>query len=673
MCVNLDGLERTQVKKLTSWKCPRCYSSPYAVHTNAAIEVIDQKFQARITEINQYNDDLKENASSIDTFNQRIRHLLLDDKWTTQASKIGDIESDISDIKDTLKKLQSEYKAAPVPPIPSSFSDDICANITTFLSEKIAAEVKAMMDTHTTVEPDLVTNINLQLDQSKKNNEDIMKAILDLQTEVEGLVDKVNNPIEIQTGVGVNEEHERLMKVVSDQLKVLSSQSHSATLNTVSFPGGNITTSPHVENLTSFSMASGSNDIPESKDLPPLPPCEPYVSYSIDAVDAGMKAKLNEFVEENNDKFEDIAGSRSMYYCGEYGYWYTGKYHQPCETPEVIQDLLDSVRPHLSNPCALLNSCLVTVYKDGTDNIPLHSDDEALIDPESEIICVSIGSDRKLEFVNNYNDEKKSLDLTDGSVYVMNRHSQDQWKHAIYPTTEETGKRVSFTFRHIDPKFANSTMIIGDSNTKYLTFGKGQGTFGRSMPGKRVKASVIEDIPEPEQIGPMRNVVIHTGINNINDFGVRRRPNHILVNMLEQKCRRIKEAYPKTRLFISLLLPTKIPHLNLKVKEFNDLLLEMTYRNKSFKIIDSNSMFLDRYGCLDAELGRFNRGSGRPNSSDFIHLGRKGLNVFSTHIKRCIFTKANNQSSERFRASGGAYNAAANRVQRDGYQGRSPW
>jgi len=80
-------------------------------------------------------------------------------------------------------------------------------------------------------------------------------------------------------------------------------------------------------------------------------------------------------------------------------------------------------------------------------------------------------------------------------------------------------------------------------------------------------------------------------------------------------------------------------------------------------------MFLDRYGRLDAELGRFIKETGRPNSSDFLHLGRKGLNIFSAHIKRCLFAKASNQSNERFTASGGVYNAAANRGHRDGYQG----
>ena len=36
------------------------------------------------------------------------------------------------------------------------------------------------------------------------------------------------------------------------------------------------------------------------------------------------------------------------------------------------------------------------------------------------------------------------------------------------------------------------------------------------MPGKRVKVGHIDAIPDPEKIGPYRNIVIHTGINNIN-------------------------------------------------------------------------------------------------------------------------------------------------------------
>ena len=47
------------------------------------------------------------------------------------------------------------------------------------------------------------------------------------------------------------------------------------------------------------------------------------------------------------------------------------------------------------------------------------------IDPNSEILTVSIGAKRILEFVDNADQDKKSLELGDYSVYVMPRHFQN--------------------------------------------------------------------------------------------------------------------------------------------------------------------------------------------------------------------------------------------------------
>ncbi len=198
-----------------------------------------------------------------------------------------------------------------------------------------------------------------------------------------------------------------------------------------------------------------------------------YICYVKDAITDGTKKILTDFVENDLDgKFDSVGDNREVYYCGEFGYWYTGKYHAPCETPTAIQDLLAAVRPHLSDKGSWINSCLITKYKDGTNHIPDHRDDEPFIDPESEIITVSIGETRTLHFVNNDGSDTKTLELVDRSVYTMTRYSQDHWMHGISPSTEtDVGTRYSFTFRHISPHFLNSTAILGDSNTKYQILG----------------------------------------------------------------------------------------------------------------------------------------------------------------------------------------------------------
>ena len=73
----------------------------------------------------------------------------------------------------------------------------------------------------------------------------------------------------------------------------------------------------------------------------------------------------------------------------------------------------------------------------------------------------------------------------------------------------------------------NSTLIIEGSNVKHLNFGNDKFQFGKWMPGRKVFAPKIEHIPEPKEMGPFRNIIFHTGINDIRLQN--RRPNVHLI------------------------------------------------------------------------------------------------------------------------------------------------
>ena len=186
---------------------------------------------------------------------------------------------------------------------------------------------------------------------------------------------------------------------------------------------------------------------------------------------------------------------------------------------------------------------------------------------------MSVGADRSLKFVDNAESREEILNVSDCSAYVMSRYSQDFWRHGIdaVAATPESGDpvqtepilttedqvRYSFTFRHIAPFFRNSTVVIGYSNTQNFEFGYQRGKFKRWMPGKRVKAAKVEHIPQLSEIGTFRNVVIHTGINNLTD----KASPHKVINTLKKKCESIRSTYPNGKLHISLLLPTKSLYL----------------------------------------------------------------------------------------------------------------
>ena len=390
--------------------------------------------------------------------------------------------------------------------------------------------------------------------------------------------------------------------------------------------------------------------------ITPTPPiCEPYLAYIKDAITSEMKASLLTYLHHKSGEFTRIGESRDVIYYGEYDYKYSGGSHKAREIPPQIKNLLDHIKTSDQLPSANFNSCLVTRYQTGKDSIPAHRDNELTIDPESFIVTISMGSERVVKFFDNDKSASKELMLHDCSMLISNRQAQNFWTHEINEDDTES-VRYSFTFRNVSPHFLNSTIILGDSNTRLTKFGSSKGTFGKWMPGKRIQVSNIEDLPDASKIGCYRNIVIHTGINNLNNANYRR-SSRSLIDILEQKCTDYMNVYLQSKLFISLLLPTKLNSLNHLVQEFNDLLLSFTCKYRNISIID-HSVFGNKLSDIN---GRYDTREGCANKHDFLHLGKSGLRLFAIDIKTAIFGKRSSNSRRRHNAGNGQFNAAVAR------------
>ena len=175
----------------------------------------------------------------------------------------------------------------------------------------------------------------------------------------------------------------------------------------------------------------------------------------------------------------------------------------------------------------------------------------------------------------------------------------------------------------------------------------------------------IEALPKAHEIGPYRNIVIHTGVNSINQTRFRK-SNCYLLHCLETKCKDILEVYPRAKVYISLLLPSRSRSLNYHIAEFNRGILDLTYKIGNVLIID-NSVFGD---ILSDEHGRWDSRNHRPFSEDVLHLGKLGIRKFAMHIKSAVLGKRS-QPRQGFSASqgSGSYRTALSRAgHRDGYQ-----
>ena len=395
-------------------------------------------------------------------------------------------------------------------------------------------------------------------------------------------------------------------------------------------------------NTTSHPLMTPNTSSPHT--LPRQPPCTPYIRYEKNVLSEPLSTSLQTFIQNNRDSFVNIGGCRDTLYFGEYEYRYSGGRHDAKDMPAPLNDLMEHCRSYLSNPDAKMNSCLVTRYKSGTDHIPQHRDDEPVFDPNSEILTVSMGSNRVIKFTDNTGANTEHLTLEDKSVFVMSRSSQSFWLHEIEKDDNPCQERISFTFRNISPHFLNSTVIIGDSNTQYLQFGEGKGCFGKWLPGKRIPAMHIEDIPDAHMIGPYRNIVIHAEINNVKSRNCR--SSQELGKILETKCKNIMEAYPNSKIHLSLALPTKLESLNFRVKELNCVLQDLAYSYKNVSVIQHPfAQLCNSNGSLRDDCGRFDKESGTPLARDALHLGKKGLRLFASSIKTSIVGKFKKQTA----------------------------
>ena len=604
-----------------------------------------------MSRIENCNEELKDGVSSVEFFNQHIKHLLLDEqKFKNQSSKIDNLHADMTEVKTQINLLMEHMTKTPEVnsvPVLSPETETALKKLSSFPTEKIS-HIENQMSNLSTQVSTLEININ---------NKDPLQTTV-FHQQMEDLISKSTNPSDLSPKLKESIEKfanfplEKIDKI-GDDLETLSGkfetlQNHKP-VNT-----------PSTRETTGMEPNTCSPRLNWSPSASPVNKIKPFTQYKDNAITPELKASLVNLVQIKENDFKTVGtdGSRDVLYFGEYSYRYTGGEHESKEMPKELDDLISHIRSQLPNPDMRINSCLISRYKTGVNHIPAHRDNEPVINPESDIVTISVGSERNMSFTDNSGSSKIDQKLSDGSMLVTSRHAQDFWLHEI-KKDESAEVRYSFTLQDVSPHFINSTIILGDSNTRLIKFGTGKGTLGTWMPGKHIKVGHIEAIPEAVDIGPYRNVVIHTGVNSINNPRYRK-SNLALIKILESKIKNINNIYPRTKIFISLLLPSRSVPLNHRIRDFNSMILDMTCRFNTVSVVEHSifgSLLSNEHGrwmpCGDAE------GDYVPKLNDLLHLGKNGLRLFAMSIKNAVVRKQTPQSRERFDAGRGEFRSAA--------------
>jgi alkylated DNA repair dioxygenase AlkB len=129
-------------------------------------------------------------------------------------------------------------------------------------------------------------------------------------------------------------------------------------------------------------------------------------------------------------------------------YRYSGQTYEPAPwTPGLA-----SIRAVLCARTGLAwNAVLANYYRDGSDSVGWHSDDERELGPARDDIAIaslSLGATRRF-VMRRETGERRAFALADGSLLVMRGTTQQQWRHALPKTAVPVGPRLNLTFRVI--------------------------------------------------------------------------------------------------------------------------------------------------------------------------------------------------------------------------------
>ncbi|WP_368313719.1 alpha-ketoglutarate-dependent dioxygenase AlkB [Luteibacter sp. CQ10] len=127
-------------------------------------------------------------------------------------------------------------------------------------------------------------------------------------------------------------------------------------------------------------------------------------------------------------------------------YRYSGNTFEPhAWTPTLL-----ALRDRVEEACGTrFNSVLANLYRDGSDRMGWHSDDERELGPEPVIASVSPGAVRTFRFRAKAGGEPVGIELMHGSLLRMGEGTQRLYRHELPVRKRVAGARINLTFRYI--------------------------------------------------------------------------------------------------------------------------------------------------------------------------------------------------------------------------------
>lgn len=127
-------------------------------------------------------------------------------------------------------------------------------------------------------------------------------------------------------------------------------------------------------------------------------------------------------------------------------YSFSGITLQPHPWTSEILTIKNKIEPIAKTE---FNSVLLNLYRDGNDSISWHTDAEKELGINPIIASVNFGASRKFQLRHIKTKEKLEIELTQGSLLIMQGELQHFWQHQVPKTSKVVGERINLTFRVI--------------------------------------------------------------------------------------------------------------------------------------------------------------------------------------------------------------------------------
>ena len=93
---------------------------------------------------------------------------------------------------------------------------------------------------------------------------------------------------------------------------------------------------------------------------------------------------------------------------------------------------------------------LLNLYRDGNDSNGWHADNEKELGKNPVIASISLGASRFFHLKHNTKTyQKLKIELSHGSLLLMEGTTQHFWKHQVAKTAKIVAPRINLTFRKV--------------------------------------------------------------------------------------------------------------------------------------------------------------------------------------------------------------------------------